>query len=165
MALETLLYKYTTTAAMDRLASSIATNLMVDDLDASNVTEWDEESIEEATDIVNQYCSVIYTEESLSTSLWVERRTTWIACHIYFQRRGQMSPYEERYNEIIAELIDVRNQKTRIPRLPMDGSLRPRMSNIYVSDRHMIKKERVQEETSVGGPSDNQHTGWYTTEL
>lgn len=156
---ETLAYTYTSRNEMNRIFSAVAIENRLEDLidDAQTVLE----IIEEATDWINQYCSMLYEESDLNNSRWVRSRCTWYACYLLSQRAGYPALFTDRIEKIESDLKDVFTQQVPIPRLPYRSNMAPAMSNVIVDDRFAVAKIRVHQPISPGGTSGRQDPAFY----
>lgn len=161
---EHLTYLYTSQAEIERIFSSTAVDLRVDDITAEDTTNgntdlsdslW-EEILSDATDIINQYVELYYNPIDLYSSRWVRMRATYIGAHIVSYRRGNPSLFRDRYEQILEELTMVKDGSLIIPRLPTRDDFTPAMSNVAVNDKYYIDKIRVHPTISTGGTSGRQ---------
>lgn len=162
MAVETLANTYTSEAEIQRIAYGAAgADALADDLSTTDdATLWTE-VVEDATDFVNQYALRMYEAADMADNRWVRSRATWIAAHLFSQRRGNPSLFSERFEQIKQELIDVAEGRMTIPRLTPRDDFTPAMSNLTVDPHFSIQKVRVVPSISTGGSSGRQHVAYY----
>ena len=151
MAVETLAYRYTSRAEMQRVLGASGIDLRSDDLGGSEDSTMIDEVTGEATEMINFYAGLNYDEKDLETSFIVRRWATWIACYLLSQRRGNPSLFSDKYEETIALLEEVYKFNRIIPRLPTREDLTPAMSNVHIDDRFRTHKIRVHPTISTGG--------------
>jgi hypothetical protein len=165
MPVETLTYTYTSEDEIKRLASVSGVNLRTSDLVGSNTTDYWTELVADATDIVNQYVLGLYEEIDLADNRWVRTRASWIGLTQLCRRRGNPVPDSvlQRYEEIIEELLQVRDGFMQIPRLPTRADIVPVMSNLRVDDRYLSRKLRVNPNISTGQISGQQDIDYFWT--
>ncbi len=157
MPVETLQYVYSSQELMERLYSTVAVLLRLDDNDDGTIdTGLLQDVIDTATDKINQYLLPLYEAAAAELNLWVRRRATIIACWYLSQRRGNPAQFQSMYEEVIEELKAVNAMKLFIPRLPLSSNLAPGVSNYRVDDRYIVQKTRVQMAISTGGRSTRQ---------
>tara|TARA_R110002020_G_scaffold62712_4_gene167501 strand:+ start:101 stop:634 length:534 start_codon:yes stop_codon:yes gene_type:complete len=144
-----LSYAYTSEAEIKRILSSSGFDLRLDDL--SNDLDTVTDLINEATDLVNFYCGLHYDESDLEGSTLVRRWTTWIACYLLSQRRGNPAIFADRMGEVLALLEEVARHDRILPRLPTREDLTPAMSNVHIDDKFRTHKIRVHPTISTGG--------------
>jgi len=151
MAVETLAYRYTSRAEMQRVLGASGIDLRSDDLGGSEDSSMIDEVTGEATEMINFYAGLNYDEKDLETSFIVRRWATWIACYLLSQRRGNPALFSDKYEETIALLEEVYKFNRIIPRLPTREDLTPAMSNLHIDDRFRTHKIRVHPTISTGG--------------
>lgn len=158
MPVETLSYVYTSEDEITRLISSTGVSLRVSDLTGAEKTTYWVEVTEEATDIINQYCTN-YEASDLADSRWVRSRATWIGLVLLCRRRANPVPGSvmERYNEIMDELRLILAGILQIPRLAVMYESTPSLSNQRVDDRWRSSKLRTNPNISVGAISGDQN--------
>jgi len=144
-----LSYAYTSEAEIKRVISTSGFDLRVDDL--ADTLDAITDIVEEATDMVNFYCGLHYNESDLETSPLVRRWTTWVACYLLSQRRGNPAIFADRMGEVLALLEEVSRHDRIIPRLPTREDLTPAMSNVHIDDKFRTHKIRVHPTISTGG--------------
>lgn len=153
MMVETLANTYTTEEEIVNVLSQAGIDFDLDDLSAPLRTQAVKEFIEDATDIINQHAAIRYEETDLANSRWVHSRASWIAAWLFSQRRGNPAPdsLANRYEIILDELREVRNDNLDIPRLATKSNFVPSISNFKIDDRFGVRKIRVQTQISSGG--------------
>ena len=160
-----LAYTYTDKEAIMRLYGNSGVQSNIQDLNSFNLQEWWIEVVSDASDVINQYCWELYLPEDLATSRWVKTRATWIGAHILSQRRGNPALFGVRYQEILGELLMIKEGALKIPELPTRYDMSPAMSNLVVDDFFQVAKIRVQQTISSGGTSGRQDLAylwpWY----
>ena len=163
MAIETLPYALTTTAEMKRLWGATGFNLRASDqpFPGGPLTTEETAAVQDCIDEASDECFARIgmwhdiNVEATSNNLWLRRRATTIACHFLSERRGNPANFTDKYERALADLDKVMSGGLVIPRLPFKADLAPGMSNISIDDRFVVKKIRVAEQTSTGGPQPN----------
>lgn len=151
-----LTYEYTSRTEIEHIYGLTGLTLQVADLKQGNIDDWWQELVADATQTVNQFCWLFYSELDLSNSHWVRRRASWIGAYYLSQRRGNPSLFNLRYSEIIEELNAVMQGAMQIPGLATSVDFTPAMSNLRVDDWYYRDKIRVHQEISTGGLSARQ---------
>ena len=150
-----LTYQFTSQAEMERLFSLMAIKMRTEDLAGTNIADWWEEHVSDATLRIWMYLHLLYDAADLADSYWVRRRATWVGCYYISQRRGNPAQFSERYAEIIEELEKMQLGLLQIPDLPTSAKLIPAMDNMTVDSRYPLSKLRVQVPLSTDTPSAN----------
>lgn len=145
---ETLTYKYTTQAEMERAFSTAAVTARTDDGVLADLLD---DCINEATDEINFHCERWYEPSDMVNNLWVRRTATWLACYYLSQRMGNPAQFETHIEEIKLRLEHIYSGHKQIPRLATRDDMTPAMSNLRVDDRFRVEKIRVQPTISTGG--------------
>lgn len=150
---ETLANVYTTQAEIVNVYSQAGFDFTLDDLSGATLTQAILEFTEDATDIINQHAAIRYEESDMENSRWVRSRASWIAAYLFSQRRGNPTPdpFANRFEMIMDELREVRNDNLDIPRLGTKSNFIPSISNFEIDDRFGVRKIRVQPQISSGG--------------
>ena len=158
-------YYYTSQGEIERLfsqqgAASNVDDYMSDETPPSSdvvfqAAVWDDVCCA-ATDEANLYLINFHEPADLYGSRWVRTRTTWIACYYLSMRRGNPGYFKTLYEHAIDDFGKI-NESRPVPRLALNSSFTPALSNIRIDDRFLVAKERVEPTISTGGTSSRQH--------
>ena len=163
MAVETLPYALSSLGEMRRLFGRDAIDLRASDIippvgplntaELLNVQDAIDEASDECFMRIQGWYDI--NSERTSNNLWLRRRGTTGACFYLSERRGNPANFQARWDRAVEELDKVLSGELWIPRLPLKADLAPGMSNVSIDDRFVIRKVRVEEQISTGGPQPN----------
>lgn len=160
MAVETILYPFTTRDEIERLFGEKAVKLRQEDLQGGDLTLYWTDLIADATTKMQAYLEMYYEPADLANSRWVRVRATWIGAFLLSQRRGNPAQYLSRYQEIMEELQAIAAGILQVPGLPTRADFTPAMNNLIVDDRYALAKLRVHDPISTGGTSGRLHSSF-----
>lgn len=147
---------YTSLTEIERLYSQTGVNLRLDDLDQVERTNFINSIIAEATEMINGWTINYYTPSALTTSQWVRRRATIIACYLLSERRGNPTQFAHHMQRVVDELEKLMTKfpKFQIPGadgnpIPVRAADVPSIVTPIIDDRQRIQKARVVRENST----------------
>lgn len=145
-------YKFTTRDEMIRLFKRVGIEFRVNDAPFDDTIL--DFYIDDATSQIQQQLIGLYNNADLNTSPWVRVRATWMACYFLSQAGGNPALFYGRYEAILKELENVRNNMLPIPGengepIPARYESLPALSNIEHDPRYMDATRREDPETSV----------------
>ena len=156
---------YSSRQEVASIFSSVGVDLRLDDNDdglvstgaggTQNEEQWLTDAIEEATDDINLLLCHFYSVEDLASSRWLRRRASYLAAHHLSERRGNAKQFCEKVEGIMKTLKRIRNGHEIVPGLKYSVDAQPAMSNLVV-DRRFRNQLRVDTESQVGSPTQNQ---------
>jgi hypothetical protein len=146
---------FTSRAEIERIYSTIAVTLRLDDLNTEGESDMVDEVVDAATETVASYTLRYYNSTAIYNSPWVRRRATIIACYYLSMRRANGTQFTREYERIIEELEKFLTDKP--PMIPgADGfpapvrtSMIPTVSAYIVDDRNRYRKLRVKKDYST----------------
>lgn len=144
---------YTSQAEVLRVMGDFAESLLMDDAKSKN-SVW-KDVLEDVTDTINMYAMQHYNLSDLSTSKWIRRRATYLAANILSNRRGNPPLFTSRVERVYDELNEVRDNRFRIPNVPVKYFQGPVVRNYVVQPlgNHSL---RVETTKSTGKRYNNQ---------
>jgi len=151
---------YTTQREMEDVFGEDGFNNRMDDVDPQDFTTTLDHIREDATDLINSYIQSRYDATELTTSRWIRRRTTFIACYLLSRRRGNSPQFMQEYEEARGDLEEVRDGQLIVPGIATRSDLTPVMSNLVMDSRTAGSQMRVQANLSVGGSYGEQYVAF-----
>ena len=155
-------YTFTSQEEIERIYSTLAVNLRVDDLSTNNKTNLFNELVNLATSAVASYTLRYYNNANLINAAWVRRRATIIAAYYLSMRRANGTQFGMEYQRVMEELEKF---LTSIPPfipddvgglVPVRTSMIPTVSRQIVDDRYRHDKlRRVRDQSTKPYPGAN----------
>lgn len=141
-------YTFTSREEIERLYSTLAVNLRIDDLSSANQTNMFNDLVNAATSTVASYTMRYYNNADLVNSSWVRRRATIIGAYYLSMRRANGTQFGLEYQRIIEELEKfLTSTPPFIPDdvgglVPIRSAAIPTVSRQIVDDRYRTDKLR-----------------------
>jgi phage gp36-like protein len=141
---------YTTREKIQRLMGEDYERLVLQSLTELGQDEtFVDEIIAEVDGTINMYAGNVYAAADLLTSPWVQRKATWMACHLLSRSKGNPGNFLDEYDEAMEQLERILAGNLQIPGIARLEGAPATMQTPMVDNRFRGYRDRIDTEHST----------------